>query len=389
MNTLLIRLSFLPFALAIFWGAKTLWQQLDESPAQNAYRISAPQNDEIPTVQLALALDISGSMDGLIDQAQTRIWNLVNELSETTIKGVAPRLELALYIYGGDHLSPERGFVRQLVPFTTDIDEFSEALFALTTNGGEEYSGAAIEATIRELAWRGDEETLKLLFIAGNESFAQGTVDFAKSCAEAKEMGIHVNTIFCGPFEQGSILQWQEGAQLGGGQYLSIDHNLALDDAPTPYDDQFGVLNSSLNETYLYYGNDGALKAERNFKIDGYNSSKSISAQCNRTTTKANIQFNSSLSWDLVEASTADSFAWDKVDYKTLPKDCQELSLDELQTLTAQKRLERDRIQADIIQLTKKRAEFLTNLQQDSTSRLDDALIQCLHKQASAKGYEF
>ncbi|MFK7922242.1 MAG: hypothetical protein AB8H47_09805 [Bacteroidia bacterium] len=389
MKTFLIRLSFLPFALAIFWGAKTLWQQIDDAPTTDVLRISAPQNDDIPTVQLALALDISGSMDGLIDQAQTRIWNLVNELSETTIKGVEPRLELALYIYGGDHLSPERAYVRQLVPFTTDIDEFSEALFALSTNGGEEYSGAAIEATLRELAWRGDEETLKLLFIAGNESFNQGTVDFTLACAEAKERGIHVNTIFCGPFAQGSVLQWQEGAELGGGQYLSIDHNLALDDAPTPYDDQFGTLNSSLNETYLYYGDDGALKAERNFKIDGLNSRKSISAQCNRTSTKAGSQFNGSLSWDLVEASAADSFAWNKVDYKTLPKNCQELSLSELQTLTAEKRLERERIQAEIIQLTQKRSEFLANLKQDSTSRLDDALIQCLHKQASAKGYEF
>ncbi len=388
MKTFLIRLSFLPFALAIFWGAKTLWQQLAQPQEASVMRL-APQNDEIPTVQLALALDISGSMDGLIDQAQTRMWQLVNELSTTTVKGVTPRLELGLYIYGGDHLSAERGYVKQLVPFTTDIDQFSEALFSLSTNGGEEYSGAVIETSLRELAWREDQETLKMLFIAGNESFNQGTVDFKQACLQAKEMGIKVNTIFCGPFAQGSVLQWQEGAQIGGGQYLSIDHNLSLEDAPTPYDDQFGVLNSSLNSTYLYYGEGGEEKALRNIQIDSWNSSKSISAQCNRTTTKANAQYKNGLSWDLVEASSAKTFQWDDVDFRTLPKDCQNLSLKELQVLTENKRLERERIQAEINELTQKRSEFLSKLAADSTSRLDDALIQCLHKQAAEKGYEF
>ncbi len=32
-----------------------------------------------PTVQLAILLDTSNSMDGLIDQAKTQLWNVVNE----------------------------------------------------------------------------------------------------------------------------------------------------------------------------------------------------------------------------------------------------------------------------------------------------------------------
>jgi uncharacterized protein with von Willebrand factor type A (vWA) domain len=38
----------------------------------------SPKNNSI---QLAILLDTSGSMDGLIDQAKSQLWKIVNELS--------------------------------------------------------------------------------------------------------------------------------------------------------------------------------------------------------------------------------------------------------------------------------------------------------------------
>ncbi|MEL6649984.1 MAG: hypothetical protein AAFQ87_04180 [Bacteroidota bacterium] len=393
MKTLLIRLSFLPFALAIIWGAKTLWQQIeqrDQAITQMELMRMEQLTGDQPVIQLALALDVSGSMEGLIDQAQTRIWSLVNELATTSVKGQKPHLELALYAYGGDHFSPERGFVRQLVPFTTDLDQFSEALFALKTNGGEEYSGAVIDAIMKELAWNDNPENLKLLFVAGNESFLQGTIDPVQASKLAHEQGVTVNTIYCGPFGQGRALSWHLGAEQGGGQFLSIDHNLGLEDAPTPFDDQFGQLNARFNETYVYYGDEGRYNAARTIKLDGFNSSKSTSAMCNRTTSKANYASSiDNKSWDLVEAAADSTFQWAELDYKTLPEEFRNMKESELQAQLQSYQKARAKIQQEILEITKKRQDYLSTLQKSGDSRLDDALIQCVQKQAKAKGYDF
>ena len=55
--------------------------------------------------------------------------------------GKAPAIELALYEYGKSSLPADKGFLKQLVPLTNDLDLVSEQLFALKTNGGDEYCG--------------------------------------------------------------------------------------------------------------------------------------------------------------------------------------------------------------------------------------------------------
>ena len=44
-------------------------------------------------MQIALLLDTSGSMDGLIDQARTQLWKIVNELALAKRNGVSLYLE--------------------------------------------------------------------------------------------------------------------------------------------------------------------------------------------------------------------------------------------------------------------------------------------------------
>ena len=52
-----------------------------------------------PVVELAICLDISGSMDGLIDSAKARLWSIVNDLA--TAKPI-PEVRVALLSYGCD-----------------------------------------------------------------------------------------------------------------------------------------------------------------------------------------------------------------------------------------------------------------------------------------------
>ena len=91
-----------------------------------------------------------------------------------------PNLEIALYEYGNDHLESSDGFVRQVLAFNSDLDEISEKLFSLTTNGGKEYCGQVISASLKELEWGENNNDLRLIFIAGNEPFTQGKLIIKK-----------------------------------------------------------------------------------------------------------------------------------------------------------------------------------------------------------------
>ena len=51
---------------------------------------------------------------------------------------IRPNLEIALYQYGNDNLSSSEGYIQQVLGFSGDLDEISEKLFSLNTNGGEE-----------------------------------------------------------------------------------------------------------------------------------------------------------------------------------------------------------------------------------------------------------
>ncbi|HET6224522.1 MAG TPA: vWA domain-containing protein, partial [Dongiaceae bacterium] len=167
-------------------------------------------------IQIALLLDTSGSMDGLISQARTQLWKVVNEYARAIRNGKRARLEIALYEYGNAGLSAESGFVRQILPFTSDLDRVSEELFALTTNGGEEYCGKVIQKATNELAWSKAPGDLRLVFIAGNEPFSQGPVDYHVAIAAARKKGIRINTIHCG----GDEPSWRDGALVARGEYV-------------------------------------------------------------------------------------------------------------------------------------------------------------------------
>ncbi|MBS0617303.1 MAG: VWA domain-containing protein, partial [Spirochaetes bacterium] len=121
-----------------------------------------------PLVQVAILIDTSSSMDGLIDQARTQLWKIVNTLANGNREGKKPKIEIALYEYGNSGLSPEQNYIRQVLPFTANLDKVSEKLFELKTNGGEEYCGAVIKLALDELGWKKYDDVDLVVFIAGN-----------------------------------------------------------------------------------------------------------------------------------------------------------------------------------------------------------------------------
>lgn len=177
---------------------------------------AAVKKEDRAAVQIALLLDTSGSMTGLINQARTYLWKIVNDMTLARQNGKLPDIQIALYEYGNDGLSSKDAWVRQVLPLTDDLDKVSEELFKLKTNGGTECCGAVIDRAVKELKWNTeDPNALKLVFIAGNEPFNQGNVPYAESIARGLAKGITVNTIHCGNAGDRDTALWKDGAKKG------------------------------------------------------------------------------------------------------------------------------------------------------------------------------
>src|SRR3954471_15526373 len=104
-------------------------------------------------VDLVICLDVSNSMDGLIDSAKRKLWDIVNDLGKAK---PTPKLRVALYSYGNDGYDPKVGWVRKELDLTTDPDKVSEKLFGLKTNGGTEYVGRVCRDALQQLQWSND-----------------------------------------------------------------------------------------------------------------------------------------------------------------------------------------------------------------------------------------
>src|SRR5436305_222246 len=58
-----------------------------------------------PHIQVALLLDTSSSMEGLISQTRAQLWKIINTLSEAKKSGRHASVQIALYEYGNTLLS--------------------------------------------------------------------------------------------------------------------------------------------------------------------------------------------------------------------------------------------------------------------------------------------
>ena len=343
---------------------------------------------DTPLVQIAVLLDTSGSMSGLIEQAKTQLWKLVNEFITAKQDGKTPVVQVALYEYGKSSLRAEENWIRQIQPLTRDLDKVSEELFALTTNGGDEYCGAVIERATKDLAWDANPKVYKAIFIAGNEPFTQGPVDSKKSCQNAIAKGIIVNTIHCGSESQGIAEHWNQGALLADGKYLVIDQNQAIVHIEAPQDKEIVKLNEQLNSTYISYGKEAPMAKARQVAQDGNAAAKAESgAQVQRIVSKASANY-SNTGWDLVDASKQKDFDITKIKETDLPEEMKKMSAEERKAYLEKKIAERAEIQKQVLALNKQRDAYVATQRKESakTDTLDTAMTKALRSQAEKKG---
>ena len=344
---------------SIFFGLALLDANISkkESSPEPVKSVTAIAGD--PKIQAAILLDVSGSMDGLIEQAKAQLWNMVSVMGRVKCEKGNPRIEIALYEYGRANNDEKKGYIKQISPFTSDLDKLSQELFSLRTNGGDEYCGQVIYTSLDELTWDQTNSNYKVIFIAGNEDFRQGNVSWAVACAKAKEKGVIVNTIYCGRKEQGIRENWNLIGECGNGSFTNIDHNARQEDIFTPYDTTLITLNGKLNGTYLFYGSGGESSFARQAAMDKENGKIRNEVAMKRISVKGQASMYNNANWDLLDALAADSTIIQKVDMKSLPDSLSKLSREDLRKVVEKKSSERLAVQKQIVEVSNQREKYI------------------------------
>jgi len=345
-------------------------------------------------VQVALLLDTSGSMKGLVDQARCQLWNVVSDLATAQRDGKPIRLQIAVYQFGTEDVSKKQGCLRQIIPFTETLDDVSAGLFRLTVAGGDEYCGEAVGAALDDLDWSSEPSVYKAIFIAGNESFYQGERTFGSLLPELNAQSILVNTIYCGSKYKNDE-EWRLASQAAEGRFTKIDHNHKLPDISTPYDQKMRELNSEMNETFVWYGSRAKKAAENQARQDRNADRMSDHAFASRMSAKIGHLYHH------IEHDLIDGTLHGKIRLETMPE---ELMPESLRSMTPKERQEylsamislRQSVRRRMAEVIAKRHRFLTakmseklSPSEDSVTDLGEALISAVTEQARQRGYEF
>lgn len=341
-------------------------------------------------VDVVIALDVSGSMSGLIASAKQRLWDIVNELGRAQPQ---PQLRISIVSYGNPEYGADTGFVRIDLPFTSDLDAVNQTLFGFSTNGGDEYVARVVSTSVSQLAWSTEQDALRILFVAGNEAATQDPLISVRQATQlANARGIVVNTIYCGNANDSLAAGWREVASMTNGLYASIDQNsAAVANIATPMDEKLNALNQALNDTYIAYGEAGERYRENQLDQDRNAGAMSSSAAASRVVTKAGKLYDSS-KWDLVDAVNSGK-ALEEIEVENLPVPMQAMDNEEREAFVKEQAGKREALQAEIRELGNDRRAFIENERKKQAGSapkgLDEVIQKGLKSLAEAKGFTF
>lgn len=384
-----VALAALPLALA---GPAAPAQEAKPLPIRPA---AAPK-----AIDLVLCLDTSNSMDGLIDSAKIKLWDIVNELARLR---PTPDLRVALYSYGNDNHSRESGWVKKELDLTADLDDVYKALNTLRTKGGTELVARVTRSAVTEQPWSPAPGALRLVFVCGNEPVDQDrevTLDAAADLARGRN--VVVNTIYCGRGDSHEAKGWALFADKCGGKALTIDQNKAVVAAvpKTEFDDELLKLGDALGKTYLAYGKEGkerfANQQEQDraaLKAAPAAPGAAPAAALGRVSSKATELYRNGR-WDLIDKMKDDkAFDLAKVPEAELPEELCKLPPGDRAGYVRKKAEERATIQKRIADLTAQRAKKLDEERakqprNPADQALDEAVRAVVRDQARAAGFE-
>ncbi|MCX7701665.1 MAG: VWA domain-containing protein [Gemmataceae bacterium] len=352
---------------------------------------AAPAN-ESKSIDVVLCLDVSSSMEGLIEVAKIRLWDLVNDLARAR---PTPKLRVALYSYGHVSYSEKDGWVRKEIDLTHDLDAVYQRLNELMIHGGQEYVARVSHAALTDQRWFEGSDGLRLIFVCGNEPATQDPeVTLAEGARLARQKSVIINTIYCnwGNAQPGENEDWKKFARDAGGQFALIEYDRTLHQIKTPFDDELSKLNDKLNSTFVPYGKRGVERQMNQLIQDSNAKFAGVDALAGRLGVKAGALYQSG-DWCIVSRAIDDpNFDVNRLRVDDLPDVLRNLKPAERSEWVKKKVAERKEIQKQISELTAKRGRHVEEVKKKNSSaaekQFDAALRRIIREQCGKVGIE-
>jgi len=392
MNSLTFRIATAVLTFVIGVGVATAWVFKQAQPSIEPVELATSS----ATLEMVFVLDTTGSMGGLLEGAKQRIWGIVNEVMQSSSQP-SVRVGLVAYRDRGDQ------YVTQVLPLTDDLDKVYTTLMDYQAAGGgdapEDVRRALADGVARAGWSKSSQQLAQIIFLVGDappHNDYSDEQDTLITASVAVQQGMVVNTIQCGTSNETKQV-WESIAQHGKGQYFAIPQNGGVQTIATPYDEQLSQLGTKLGSTYVAYGGGAGAEGERhrgNAKVmaDSLESSVAASAPAEA---KAERSINKAINsrayiGDLLQNIENGSTKLDSVKDEDLPSDLQKLSVDERKKEVERRLEERRQIRAQILSLSKQRADYIQAEQKKRTggsrNGFDSAVSTALKEQLARKG---
>ncbi|MGF1581405.1 MAG: VWA domain-containing protein [Gemmataceae bacterium] len=359
------------------------------SCAQSAFAQEKKKPAKQADIDLVICLDTSNSMDGLINSAKVRLWDIVNELAKAK---PTPNLRIALYAYGTPTYGARSGWVKQILSFTGDLDSVYEKLFALRTNGGTEYVARVSQAALDDLHWSKSKNALRLIFVCGNEPANQDPkISLATVSQNAIKKGVIINTIHCkwASVSQQEIKTWEDLANSAEGEYTSIDQSRGTVAITTPHDKKLAELGKKLNGTYLWYGSLGRQRRMNQLAQDANAAKLGAGVVATRANSKASVFYEQADACLVDKAIANPKFDITKIKEKDLPENLRKMKPDQRVKYINEMKAKRLAVQKEITEVNQLRNAYIRKQREAQAGKkgpaLDEAIRGVIRKQAKAR----
>lgn len=215
--------------------------------------VPARAADVTPKIEVAFVLDTTGSMGQLIGGAKRKIWTIARQI----VSGrPTPAIKLGLVGYR------DRGdeYVTKVFDMSDDLDAVYGHLMEFQVGGGgdtPESVNQALNEAVTKISWSKDPNSLKIIFLVGDAPPHMDYADdvkYPETVRLAKEAGIIIITVQCGPYEP-TTTAWKDIAALAGGGFVQIDQSGGMTATSTPVDSELARIGAELTKTVVPYGN--------------------------------------------------------------------------------------------------------------------------------------
>lgn len=333
---------------------------------------SIPSSGDSNAIDVVFAVDTTGSMGGLLDGAKRTVWSIATHIRKTD-PNANLRIGLVAYRDVGDE------YVTKPFALTTDLDAvYSELSTYVAMGGGDtpEDVDAALDDALK-MQWRAG--ATKLLFVVGDAPpSSRGEVPTYDVLArDAAERGITINAIRCGHDDQ-AALAFQTLARLGGGEFSTIEQNGGVQQVATPYDDRLAALSTEIDGTAMIVG-DATVRRRYEGKMAAAEAA-SAPAKADRAGYYAKGGLKRS-DEDLVGGYATGSVSLDEVEENALPADMQGKDKAELKAELDKRVAQRQKLQAEIAELAKKRDEYISEQAKNGEGGFDSKVKETVTKQ--------